>query len=304
MIICDTHCDTLYTMAVHPERQRDVTPETLRRGGVSLQTLAMFVGSSPKLPDIRRVFSGMKEAWEGMKASGARQALSPREAAEGECRFMLSVEGCDLMADGMEVLDQWHDMGVRMAALTWNYPNALATPHCVDAVTGLTPFGRDAVRKMQALGIACDVSHLNERGFWDLLEMGAVPLASHSCCRALCSHTRNLTDEQLKKLFGAGGYVGVNFYPAFLKDRGEATTADIADHLEHMMEMGGEGKIGFGSDFDGISRKPLDLKDPSELPGLTEILVSRFGEDCARGIAGKNLIDYYARAVEKQENKI
>ena len=63
--------------------------------------------------------------------------------------------------------------------------------------------------------------------------------------------------------------------------------------------MGGEGKIGFGSDFDGISRKPLDLKDPSELPGLTEILISRFGENCARGIAGQNLIDYYARAVEK-----
>ena len=299
MIICDTHCDTLYAMAIHPERTRDVTEETLRLGGVSLQTLAMFVGSSPRLEDIRTAFGKMTAAWEEMKAAGALQALSPSDAREGESRFMLSVEGCDLLADGLETLDAWHAMGVRMAALTWNYPNAVATPHCTDAVTGLTPFGRDAVRRMEKLGIACDVSHLNERGFWDLLEMGVSPLASHSCCRALCGHTRNLTDEQLKKLFEAGGYVGVNFYPAFLKDRGEATTGDIADHLEHMMEMGGEGKIGFGSDFDGIGRKPLDLKDPSQLPGLMNALRRRFGEECVRGIAGRNLIDYYARAVEK-----
>ncbi len=299
MIVCDTHCDTLYSMAVHPERERDVTPETLKRGGVSLQTLAMFVGASPKLADIRAVFGKMAAAWEKMKAEGAVQALSPSEASEDGCRFMLSVEGCDLLSEGMEVLDGWYAMGVRMAALTWNYPNALGTPHCTDSVTGLTPFGREAVRRMASLGIACDVSHLNERGFWDLLEMGVVPLASHSCCRSLCPHSRNLTDEQLKKLFGAGGYVGVNFYPAFLKEKGEATTEDIADHLEHMMSVGGEGKVGFGSDFDGIERKPLDLKDPSGLGGLMRVLEKRFGTECARGIAGRNLIDYYARAVEK-----
>ena len=299
MIICDTHCDTLYSMAIHPERERDVTEKTLRLGGVSLQTMAMFVGSSPKLEDIRRAFAKMTAAWDKMKAAGAAQAFSPSEAVEGESRYMLSVEGCDLLADGIETLDAWHAMGVRMAALTWNYKNVAATPHCVDMTTGLTSFGRDAVKRMAALGIACDVSHLNERGFWDLLEMGAVPLASHSCCRALCAHTRNLTDEQLKKLFEAGGYVGVNFYPGFLKDQGEATAEDVADHLEHMMEMGGEGKIGFGSDFDGIRRKPLDLKDPSELPSLMRALERRFGADCVRGIAGENLRDYYARAVEK-----
>ena len=299
MIICDTHCDTLYAMALHPERTRDVTKETLRKGGVSLQTLAMFVGSSPRPEDIRAAFGKMTAAWKAMEAEGALQALSPSEAKEGECRFLLSVEGCDLLADGLETLDRWHALGVRMAALTWNYQNALGTPHCVDASSPLTPFGREAVSRMRALGIAPDVSHLNERGFWDLLETGAVPLASHSCCRALCRHTRNLTDEQLKKLFEAGGYVGVNFYPAFLKDEGEADTGDIADHLEHMMEMGGEGKIGFGSDFDGIGRKPLDLRDPSELPNLMDVLTRRFGAECVRGIAGQNLIDYYVRAVEK-----
>ncbi len=299
MIICDTHCDTLYAMAIHPERERDVTDETLRAGGVSLQTLAMFVGSSAALDDIRAAFGKMTAAWEKMKAGGALQALSPSEAAEGECRFMLSVEGCDLLADGLETLDSWYAMGVRMAALTWNYPNAVGTPHCAGEAGGLTPFGREAVRRMRDLGIAVDVSHLNERGFWDLLEMGITPLASHSCCRALCGHTRNLTDTQLKKLFEAGGYVGVNFYPSFLKEKGEARAEDIADHLEHMMAMGGEGKIGFGSDFDGIGRKPLDLKDPSEISNLCGILARRFGEECARGIAGQNLIDYYARAVER-----
>lgn len=295
MLICDTHCDTLYSLAVHPGKPLDVTPERLREGGVSVQTLAMFVGSSPKLEDIRARFSSMVAVFEDLKARGARQVLSPAEGVEGECRFLLSVEGCDLLADGLEVLDQWAALGVRMAALTWNYKNVLATPHCVDREAPLTPFGREAVRKMLRLHIAPDVSHLNEGGFFDLLEMGAVPLASHSCAQALCGHTRNLSDTQLKKLFECGGYVGVNFYPAFLRDDGKATCEDIADHLEHMLRMGGEGKIGFGSDFDGIRVKPADLDNPSMLPHLLDLLRARFGEEITRGIAGQNLVDYYSR---------
>ncbi len=295
MLICDTHCDTLYSMAMHPGRPLDVTYDRLRAGGVSVQTLAMYVGASPKAEDIRVCFDRMQAAFDGLKARGARQVLSPAEGKEGECRFLLSVEGCDLLCDGMEVLDRWDAMGVRMAALTWNYKNVIGTPHCVDRDEPLTPFGREAVRKMQRCGIAVDVSHLNEGGFFDLLEMGCVPLASHSCARALCGHTRNLSDGQLKKLFECGGYVGVNFYPFFLREDGKASCLDVADHLEHMLRMGGEGKVGFGSDFDGIETKPEGLEDPSMLPHLLEVLLDRFGERITRGIAGENLAAYYSR---------
>ena len=119
--------------------------------------------------------------------------------------------------------------------------------------------------------------------------------ASHSCCRALCDHKRNLTDEQLKKLFEAGGYVGVNFFGRFLAPKGDITLDLVADHLEHMLEMGGEGKIGFGSDFDGCSLKPIHLDDPSGLPLLMDVCNRRFGEKITRGIAGENLLKYYDR---------
>ncbi len=293
MIICDTHCDTLFTMAMHPERPRDVTKDTLARGGVSVQTMAMFTGVSPKTEDIRYCFEKMYAVWDSLLAAGWKQASDPSDAAEGETRLMLSVEGCDLMGQDGEALERWHKMGVRMAALTWNHPNALGTPHCVNATDGLTAFGKESIRRMQSLGIAVDVSHLNERGFWDVLEAGIVPLASHSCCRALCSHTRNLTDEQLRALFEAGGYVGVNFYPAFLKDDGEAGLADVADHLERMLDLGGEGRVGFGSDFDGISKKPAGLEGPQDLPALMAVLENRFGKETARDIAGINLQRYY-----------
>ncbi len=293
MLICDTHCDTLYRMAMHPDDQPVVTDETLAKGGVSLQTMAMFVGGKADIEAIGRAFSAM-EAVFAIWIQTRKQAFSPQDAKEGETAFMLSVEGCDLLLNGLETLEHWQAIGVRMAAITWNYKNALATPHCVDMTSGLTAFGREAVREMTRLGIAPDVSHLNEAGFYDLLDMGICPLASHSCCRALCDNTRNLSDDQLRALFSAGGYVGVNFYPHFLKKRGRARIRDVADHLEHMLGLGGEGQIGFGSDFDGIECAPEGLEDPSGVPSLLRELEKRFGQDLTRGIAGENLLRFYA----------
>ena len=293
MLICDTHCDTLYRMAMHPDDQPVVTDETLAKGGVSLQTMAMFVGGKADIEAIGRAFSAM-EAVFAVWIQTRKQAFSPQDAKEGETAFMLSVEGCDLLLNGLETLEHWQAIGVRMAAITWNYKNALATPHCVDMTSGLTAFGREAVREMTRLGIAPDVSHLNEAGFYDLLDMGICPLASHSCCRALCDNTRNLSDDQLRALFSAGGYVGVNFYPHFLKKRGRARIRDVADHLEHMLGLGGEGQIGFGSDFDGIECAPEGLEDPSGVPFLLRELEKRFGQDLTRGIAGENLLRFYA----------
>ena len=295
MLICDTHADTLFSAGLHPEGKREVTLETLKKGGVNLQTLAMFVGGKSDIESVRFCFDKMYKALADFKASGWKQVLSPMDAKEGETAFLLSVEGCDLLQDGMDIIDQWYDMGVRMAALTWNHQNVVATPASINDTDKLTPFGVDVCKKFAQKKIAIDVSHLNMGGFWDLLDKGFVPLASHSCARALCDHKRNLTDEQLKKLFEAGGYVGVNFFGRFLTKDDTVTLDMVADHLEHMLEMGGEGKIGFGSDFDGCDLKPVGLDDPSGLPLLMDVLCRRFGEEITRGIAGENLLKYYSR---------
>ncbi|MBR1585991.1 MAG: membrane dipeptidase [Clostridia bacterium] len=297
MILIDTHADTLHRRAVRPGDENDVTADRLRRGGVTVQTMALFVGGSPVLSDIARTFDLMWQAGEKMKReSGLAFLTDYRDAAEGESAFLYSVEGCDLLNGDLALLSDWRERGVRMAALTWNYPNCVGTPAKVDADTPLTPFGREAAREMARLGIAPDTSHLNRRGFYDLLEMGLKPLASHSCCAALCGHCRNLTDDQLKALFQAGGYVGVNFYPYFLSENGKADLDTVCDHVLRMLDMGGEGKIGFGSDFDGIECKPQGLSGPQDFPALLDALRRRgVTEPLLRGIAGENLLRYYDR---------
>ena len=296
MLICDTHCDTLYKLAAHPEEPLDVTMDRLKAAGVSLQTLALFVGGDPRPEAVRRLFDGMMAKFDALKAAGWEQVTDPRDAEEGKVKVMLSIEGCEILGTSLEAIAEWRQRGVRMAAITWNYVNALGTPAKINARDGLTPFGRQAVREMARLGIAPDTSHLNERGFYDILEMGIVPLASHSCCRRLCRHARNLTDDQLKALFQAGGYVGINFYPWFLSDDGVCTLDTVADHLLHMLELGGEGMVGFGSDFDGIEVKVPGLEHPGHLPALFETLERRgITGSTLEGLAAKNLLSYYDR---------
>ena len=301
MILCDTHADTLHRLACHPGAPCDVTLEKLRRGGVTVQTLALFVGGSPALDCISRDFDRMLRTADALISQGWRKLTDYRNAEEGQAAFLLSVEGCDLLNGDLSLLKTWRGLGVRMAALTWNYENCLGTPAKISQQTPLTSFGREAVREMVRLGIAPDVSHLNERGFYDLLDMGVSPVASHSCCRALCPHFRNLSDDQLNALFQAGGYVGVNFYPEFLDPDGKADLDRVCYHVLHMLDLGGAGMIGFGSDFDGIERKPQGLDGPQDMPALLKALENRgVTWPLLRGIAGENLLRYYDRFDPKE----
>ena len=296
MLLIDTHADTLHRRAVDPDGGLDITADRLRRGGVSVQTMALYVGGSPRLSDIQSTFDRMEREGERMEAEGLRRLTDYRDARADESAFIYSVEGCDLLNGELTLLSVWRKKGVRMAALTWNYENSLAVPAKLDQDAPLKPFGREAAREMVRLGIAPDVSHLNRRGFYDLLEMGVRPLASHSCCAALCGHCRNLSDDQLKALFRAGGYVGVNFYPWFLSDDGKADLDTVCDHVIHVMEMGGEENVGFGSDFDGIECKPRGLNGPQDFPALLDALRRRgLTEKQLRGAAGENLLRYYDR---------
>ena len=150
---------------------------------------------------------------------------------------------------------------------------------------------------MQAVGMAVDTSHLNEAGFWDILEKTDVPpLASHSCCKALCDHFRNLTDDQIRAMIDKGGYIGVNFYPAFLSADGKADAARVAEHIDHICQLGGAGIVGFGSDFDGIETTPSDIRHAGEVPNLLDALRNRgYDGETLEGIAGMNLVRYFER---------
>ena len=304
MLLIDTHADTLYHRFRRPDADYDITPDKLKQGGVTVQTMALFVGDSPELNRIAETFSGMLQKGTELEREGVKRLDDYRDCAEGETAFIYSVEGCDLLNGNSSLLADWRSMGVRMAALTWNYENCVGTPAFVDQNAPLKSFGKKAAKEMARLGIAPDTSHLSERGFYDLLELGVVPLASHSCCRALCDHFRNLTDDQLKALFQAGGYVGVNFCPEFLRQDKRADLDAVCDHVIHIMELGGPGNVGFGSDFDGIDAKPEGLNGPQNFPALLTALRKRgLSEEEIAGVAGRNLLAYYDRIDPRPNTK-
>ncbi|MBR3494891.1 MAG: dipeptidase [Clostridia bacterium] len=304
MWIADTHSDTLWAAGVRrmdPETLM-ITPEKLTQGGVGLQVFALWTGPEGNKGDVAGTITAELVALERhWLAAGFRQVDDPAEALgrEKPC-LMLSFEGCEAFESGLHTVREWRAKGIRMAALVWNNPNAIGFPAKGSSTDGLTAYGLSVVREMQRCGIAVDTSHLNEAGFWDILRRTDVPpLASHSCCRGLCDHFRNLTDEQLKALIRSGGYVGVNFYPWFLSKDGRADADRVAEHIDHICQLGGTENVGFGSDFDGIEVTPSDLRHAGEFPNLLDALRRRgYGEDALEKIAGDNLVRYYRRIAQ------
>lgn len=299
MYIADTHSDTLYAMGVQhaPADRLMITPERLRRGGVTLQVFALWTGGKGNKGDVAGIVRSELAQVPGLMAAGLRQVTDPADAKVGEQCFMLSVEGGEVFEPGLHTVQLYRDKGVRMAALLWNNENALGYPAKSGDRRGLTDYGLQVAREMQRVGMAVDVSHLNEAGFYDLFaKTDRPPMASHSCCRALCNHFRNLTDEQLRLMIREGGFVGVNFYPHFLSEDGRADAALVARHIDHICQLGGAEIVGFGSDFDGIETTPDNVRHPGDIPNLLDEL-RRLGYDDAAiaGIAGENLKRYFAR---------
>ena len=299
MYIADTHSDTLYAMGVQhaPADRLMITPERLRQGGVTLQVFALWTGGKGNKGDVAGIVQAELSQVPGLIAAGLRQVTDPADAKVGEQCFMLSVEGGEVFEPGLHTVQLYRDKGVRMAALLWNNENALGYPAKSGDKRGLTDYGLQVAREMQRVGMAVDVSHLNEAGFYDLFaKTDRPPMASHSCCRALCDHFRNLTDEQLRLMIREGGFVGVNFYPHFLSEDGRADAALVARHIDHICQLGGAEIVGFGSDFDGIETTPDNVRHPADIPNLLDEL-RRLGYDDAAiaGIAGENLKRYFAR---------
>ena len=302
MFTADAHCDALYRIALKGCAASDctVTPERLRAGNVGLQTFAMF--SSLERPDPHADGLRMLAAYRALplpRLDGKLPELPPEEP-----HAILSMEGGEILGGSLESLDEFDDdTHPRLIALTWNCENEIGTPAAKNASEGLKPFGFQLLREMDRRGIAADVSHLNEAGFWDVVNAAEVaPLASHSNCRWLCDVPRNLTRSQVRALIERNGFIGINFYSEFLSQGRAATIEDAANHIDEICALGGEKIVGFGSDFDGIDTWPEELASPADFPKLLDLLARRgYTDDQLRGIAGRNYWRFLKDAEAKSE---
>jgi len=203
-----------------------------------------------------------------------------REA--GTLAAVAHIEGAEAVDPALLALDVLHAAGLRSLGPVWSRPNAFAHgvpfayPSAPDTGPGLTPAGTRLVRRCAELGIAVDLSHLNERGFWDVAKLDLAPLiASHSGAHAICPASRNLTDAQLDAIGASGGLVGVVYAVHFIRpDGAEATDTPleaIAAHVRHVADRIGVEHVALGSDFDGADI-PDALGDVAGLPRLLDAI--------------------------------
>ena len=159
-----------------------------------------------------------------------------------------------------------------MMSLTWNGENDLASG--VNAEGGLKTFGRQVLKEMARYNMTLDVSHLNERGFYEACLIDSIKIvASHSNCYDICNHRRNLKRWQIKEIISRGGLIGLNFYPPFLGTGQIDVYGKIRDNIEYLLSLGGEKAIAFGGDFDGAEMSPK-LSGIEKIGELYEYLLS------------------------------
>lgn len=220
----------------------------------------IFYTSIEKYPDI-------------LAYAGDSKTITENER-KGCISALLTMEDGRPIQGKMERLEEFYEHGFRLISLTWNDKNCFGSPNSRKAEVmkeGLTAFGKEAVLYMNDLGMIVDVSHLSDGGFYDVAEISKKPfVASHSNCREICNHPRNLTNDMLRILGEKGGVAGVNFGPEFLDDtkgNENSKVEQITRHLKHIIRYGGVECAAIGTDFDGIEGN-LEISSPALMDRL------------------------------------
>ena len=322
MFVLDSHCDTpsqilrLRDLSLDNEYAHVDFPK-LRRGGVDGAFFALYIPAALSSTDAyvhaSRLLNGVRRVLK-FNNDKARLATCRNEAYENKSKGLFSVflgleNGSPLGQDeaAFELLQSLYNEGVRYITLCHSEANQICDSCASKSPKwgGLSPFGKQLVAEMNRIGMLVDVSHISDSSFYDVLACSTKPVvATHSCCRALAGHPRNMTDDMIRALAQRGGVIQINFYPVFLDASYSETLSDerpsfklIADHIDHVVSLVGIDHVGIGSDFDGIDVVPEGMEDISMLPKLFDELRSRgYTEEDLIKIAGENFFRILAEA--------
>jgi membrane dipeptidase len=226
--------------------------------------------------------------------------------AKGVMAAVMHIEGAEAIDGDFRNLDVLHAAGLRSIGPVWSRPNIFGHgvpfrfPSSPDTGPGLTALGHELVKRCNESRILLDLSHLNEKGFWDVARLSDAPLvATHSNAHAVSPHARNLTDDQLAAIRDSRGMVGINFATCFIRPDGQVNTDTSLDllvrHVDHLIQHVGIDGVGLGSDFDG-ARVPDAIGDVAGLDNLRKALSARgFSSDVLRKLCHENWIDVLER---------
>ena len=287
-MIFDAHSDLWSDVTARREAgERNVLERchlpAMAEGGVEGAVFVLWadpIGGRDYVTATARLLAGMKaELAECGRVQLVRSWAELQEARrQKKFYIVLGVEGMAAIGDRPAGVAWYYDHGVRWGMLTWNEENALATGTGGPAGNGLTAAGRQALRRMEELGMVVDVSHLSDGSFRDVAALAqGVVVASHSNCRKLCDVPRNLTDDQLRAIRDMGGVIGVNAYHGFVhKERAHQNVEMLARHAAHIIDVCGVEHLGCGFDFCqylGPGNDPIpDMTGPAQAPRLLEVL--------------------------------
>lgn len=219
---------------------------------------------------------------------------------------MLGIEGLPGIGDKLDYLYLLEQLGVRHIGMTWNETNAFATGQSGDKNRGLTKLGIEAVKILESLGIVIDVSHANDKTFWDIAKYSKKPFfASHSNSRELCPSMRNLTDEQILCIGERGGMIGMNSYHGFVSQNpSEKNLEMLINHMEYIAEKIGLDKVGFGLDlgeYYGETEPGLEgIEDVTKVKNIKEILKKRgYSKEEIKMLTCNNFVNYFRKIREE-----
>lgn len=327
VLTLDTHCDTpmFFSKDIHFERRDPrilVDLQKMTEGGQDATTMVAYLPQpaagetfAEKVPfQVQGPFEYANLIFDKVKAmiNGYRRYVSivrtPSELydnkKQGRKSIMLGIENGLALEHHIENVEHFARRGIVYITLCHNGDNDLCdSARGMQTHGGVSQFGAEVIREMNRLGIMVDLSHAHEKSFYDALEISATPIVcSHSSCRALCDHPRNLTDDQMRLLASKGGVMQVTLYPGFLRSEGTATIVDAMKHLEHAIEVMGIDCVGLGTDFDGDGGV-CGLADSSEMINFTRQLLRRkFNERDIQKIWGGNWLRVMARVQSLRQN--
>lgn len=205
----------------------------------------------------------------------------------GKTAAFISVEGAELLDCSIEHLEEAKKDGLCIVTLTWNHANLLSGSNVDRPDEGLTQLGKDFIRVCDILGVFVDVSHLSDKGFWDVIEISTKPvIATHSNSRKMWKHTRNLTDDMFKAIVETGGIVGINLYGEFLSETPDIKS--VLKHIEHFLNIGGEDHLAVGADLDGCDILPIEINAIEDMDRLYNEIENNFGKNIAENIYFNN----------------